>query len=319
MPRAVQLTEIGPEPSLALIEVPDPSPEPGRTLVTFAAAEVAPIDVQIATGKIPGIPTPPLLPGGTAAGTVLESEVHPAGTRVYVSGGPHGMGTRTPGTFADVVNASDDAVVPLPDGLDPEIAAAGVSSATAARYALVDHANVREGEVVLVLGATGAVGSAAIQLAVALGAQVLAAARRPDRVQTGPGVHAISFDGFANAVSEATEGVGVAAIIDTVGGPYMDESIRSGGPRCRHVVLGYTAGTDANFNLPLMSVKEHRLLGMNTNRPTPERRAQLMTEVLDDLATGRVQPRIGERFPLSAAPEAYRADGSAGRILLVAG
>ena len=88
---------------------------------------------------------------------------------------------------------------------------------------------------------------------------------------------------------------------------------------CRHVVLGYTAGTDANFNLPLMSVKEHRLLGMNTNRPTPERRAQLMTEVLDDLATGRVRPRIGERFPLSAAPDAYRADGGAGRILLVAG
>ena len=83
--------------------------------------------------------------------------------------------------------------------------------------------------------------------------------------------------------------------------------------------LGYTAGTDATFNLPLRSVNEHRLLGMNTNRPTPERRAQLMGEVLHDLAEGRVQPRIGERFPLSAAADAYRADGSAGRILLVAG
>jgi NADPH2:quinone reductase len=313
------LTTIGPEPSFATIEVPDSGQEPGRTLVAFIAAEVAPIDVQIATGKIPGIPPPPLLPGGTAAGTVLESAVHPAGTLVYVSGGPHGMGTRTPGSFAEVVHAPDDAVFPLPDQLDPETAAAGVSSATAARYALVDHAAVQRGETVLVLGATGAVGSAAIQLAVALGAKVLAAARRPERVQTGSGIQAISFDGFANAVSEATEGVGVAAIVDTVGGPYVDESIRSGGPRCRHVVLGYTAGTDANFNLPLMSVKEHRLLGMNTNRPTPERRAQLMGEVLHDLAEGRVQPRIGERFPLSAAADAYRADGSAGRILLVAG
>ena len=319
MPHAVQLSSIGSEPSLSTIEIPDPEPAPGRTLVAFAAAEVAPIDVQIATGKIPGVPPPPLLPGGTAAGTVIESGLHPAGTLVYVSGGPYGMGTRTPGTFAEVVSAPDDAVFPLPDMLDPETAAAGVSSATAARYALVDHAAVQSGETVLVLGATGAVGSAAIQLAVALGAKVLAAARRPERVQTGPGIQAISFDGFANAVSEATEGVGVAAIIDTVGGPYMDESIRSGGPRCRHVVLGYTAGTDANFNLPLMSVKEHRLLGMNTNRPTPERRAQLMREVLDDLAEGRVQPRIGERFPLSAAADAYRADGGAGRILLVAG
>jgi NADPH:quinone reductase len=317
--RAVQLTTIGPEPSLATIEVPDSGLEPGRTLVAFAAAEVAPIDVQIATGQIPGVPPPPLLPGGTAAGTVLESAVHPAGTLVYVSGGPHGMGTRTPGTFAEVVHAPDDAVFPLPELLDPETAAAGVSSATAARYALVDHAAVQQGETVLVLGATGAVGSAAIQLAVALGAKVLAAARRPDRVQSGPGVQAFSFDGFADAVAETTEGVGVAAIVDTVGGPYMEESIRSGGPRCRHVVLGYTAGTDSTVNLPLMSVKEHRLLGMNTNRPTPERRAQLMGEVLHDLAEGRVQPRIGERFPLSAAADAYRADGSAGRILLVAG
>ncbi len=319
MPNAVQLTAIGPEPSLAVIEVTDPKPEQGRALVAFAAAEVAPIDVQIATGKIPGIPPPPLLPGGTAAGTVLESGVHPAGAPVYVSGGPHGMGTRTPGTFAEVVNAPDDAVFPLPDMLDVETAAAGVSSATAARYALVDHAAVQEGETILVLGATGAVGSAAIQLAVALGARVLAAARRPERVQTGPGVQAIAFDRFADAVAEATGGVGVAAIIDTVGGPYMEESIRSGGPRCRHVVLGYTAGTDSTVNLPLMSVKEHRLLGMNTNRPTPERRAQLMDEVLDDLAVGRVRPRIGERFTLSAVADAYKADGSAGRILLVAG
>jgi NADPH:quinone reductase len=305
--RRVLLREAGADPDLVVEDAAAPVPSEGEALVRILAAEIQPLDRQVAAGRLP-FARPPLQPGMSAVGETAEG-------RVLVLGGALGLGTTRPGVFAEAVAVPRTHLVSVPDAAAVLDAAAGVSSAISARLALFDHAELRAGEVVLVLGATGAVGAAAVQLAAAAGATVLAAARRADAVSSGPGITPVPLDGLPDAVADHTAGSGAAVIVDCLGGATFQAAVAAGGDRCRHVTVGYAAGPIAELHLPSLMVREHRLLGFNAHRTPIEQLREAAGRALDDLATGTVTVAPARSFPLDDVAAAY-AHAGPGRALL---
>ena len=167
--KAVRIPGFGAAPVLE--ELPDPQPRPGRTIVRMAAATVGHIDRTVWSGAFLKHPPLPYIAGVEAAGTVVASERHAAGQRVWLRGS--GLGTTEDGTWCELIDAPDEALGLLPDGLDMALGAAFFSPCTSAWVALHEIAKLQAGERVLVTGATGAVGSMTVQLAREAGAVVL--------------------------------------------------------------------------------------------------------------------------------------------------
>lgn len=315
MPRELLIHEMGDPPRFALADAGPPPP--GEARLTFLAAEVQPLDRQVATGRLPSAAPVPLRPGTSGVARVERAEGFQPGDVVVVAGGRHGLGTKRPGTFAEEFSAPADCLVRVPSGLDPQVVAAGAGSAFSARLALEDHAAVRAGEVVAVLGAPGGVGSAAVALAAQMGATVVAVSRSAQ--PSADGVTAVTFDDAQAAIREVSGGRGADAIVDTVGGERLVEAVGYGGPRCRHVCLGYSAGVSASLVVPLLMVNEHRLLGFNAHAAPADRAAAVMGRVLDDLRDGVVPVTEAVTFPLAEAAAAYAQVGGRGRVVIVPG
>jgi NADPH:quinone reductase len=305
--RRVLLREAGADPDLVVEDAAAPAASEGDVLVRILAAEVQPLDRQVAAGRLP-FARPPLQPGMSAVGETAEG-------RVLVLGGALGLGTIRSGVFAEAVAVPPSHLVPLPDGAAVPPAAAGASSVISARLALFDHAQVRAGEHVLVLGATGAVGSAAAQIAAAAGATVLAAARRTEAVPSGSGIMALPLAAMAEAVADHTGGRGADVIVDCLGGPTFPSAVAAGGNRCRHVAVGYAAGPVTELRLPSLMVREHRLLGFNAHRTPIAGLREAAVRALDDLASGTVSVAPARSFPLDDVAAAYVHAGP-GRALL---
>jgi NADPH:quinone reductase len=293
-----------------------PVSDPSEGAYELICAEVLPLDVQIAQGLFPPTRPVPFQPGLTGAARRKSD-----GALVIVQGGAFGMGFALPGTFASTFNAPDGAVTELPAGIDPEMAAAGLSNALTARIALIDHARLLAGEHVVVIGARGGAGRAAVSLAQHLGATVTAAVRSPRAGEFEESVAVVDLD-----IDVAGSGYGGLAalgtsrpadvIFDSVGGATLGAAIAAGGNRCRHVLVGFSGGITAPLMLPAMLLREHRLMGFNLYATDRARLDAATREAIGDVATGVVKPRIKARFGLSAASEAY---GSVGgdRVLLV--
>ncbi|GAA0715614.1 zinc-binding alcohol dehydrogenase family protein [Dactylosporangium roseum] len=317
---AVVLARAGNEPQIEIVEEAVERPGPDEVEVQLVAADVSPLDRQIAAGRMPVAAAPPLRLGTTAVARVVPSAAGGAldGALVYVLGELTGMGITRPGTFAERFTVRRDQVVALPGGLDPRRAAAGSAGGLAARLALFDTAALTPDETVLVLGGTGAVGRAAVTVAAAHGARVIAAARTPSAIpQAGPAVTPIGLANLAGDVLELTGGAGADVIIDCVGGPVLSAAMRAGAFRCRHVVLGYTAGMVTEIVIGALMAKEHRLMGFNLMTVAGERQRAVLADVLADLADGRFEPTIGAVYDLSDAPTAFaRAGATVGRTLL---
>ncbi len=271
--------------------------------VELVAADIVPLDRQIAAGGFPPAGPAPYQPGVSAVGRLRD------GSLVSVQGGHHRMGFGRPGCFADRFLAPAAACLPLPDGLDPFVAAAGAEITTTAHLLLHDHAALMAGEKVLVLGANGGVGRASVSLALAAGAQVIAASRRPGELDVPAGVRVVGYDELA--------GLGANVIIDPVGGDVFTAAIRAGAHRCRHVFLGYPAGAVISFVLPLLMIAEHRILGVNEHAIAEPVFMAAARSALDALATGTVRPVISSTHPLGEAATAFAHASSSGRTLLV--
>ncbi len=224
--RAVRIPEFADPPGPVVVDIPTPEPGAGETLIELIAAEIAPLDRQIAMGNLPGAGPLPIQPGATGVGRVLSSETLDAGGLVYVGGGPFGIGNRRPGVMAEQVSVPDAAAVPIPEGVDPMLAAAGVSGGISARQSLFDYGRLQPDGTVLVLGATGSVGRAACQIAAAFGASVLAAGRDTSALDDLDAIP-ISIENLTAEVMAATGGKGADVIIDPLGGPL---------PQLRHPV-----------------------------------------------------------------------------------
>ena len=260
-----------------LEQLPEPQPRPGRTLVRMAATTASHLDRSIAVGGFLRHPPLPYVPGVEAAGTVLQSDRYPVGARVWLRGA--GLGTVEDGTWRETISAPDAALGLLPDAIEMPLGAAFFSPCTASWVALFGVGGLQAGERVLVSGASGAVGSIAVQLARAAGADVAIAA--DDAGSATP-----AFD----------------LLIDAVGGAQLAALLPRLVPGGRAVLVGYTAGRKVELDLAELMQRDLRLLPLNMLRREAEARAAA-PELLSRLADGRLQ-LVLRTFALSQAAEA---------------
>ena len=318
--RAVVLREFGEltgdDSVVGVEEWREPDGSDGEIVVDLLAADLQPLDRQIARGFLPGSGPLPMVAGVSAVGRTVGS-----GRTVVVLGELTGRGIGRDGLFADRFAVEAHQVAPVPPQLDPRAVAAGAVLGMHARHTLFEVAGARPGQNVLVLGATGGFGHAVVATAHSEGLNVIAAARRPDKVQAPAGVHVVGLDdlaGLAPAVKELTGGRGVDVIVDPLGGPVTGAAVRAGARACRHVLLGHTAGAEAVVPVPAMMLGEHRLLGVNGFLITVSDQHAYLREALGDMVAGHHRPLIGATHDLGEAAAAYAgADGVDGRTLLI--
>lgn len=305
--RAVICRSYGAPEDLVVDDVPDPVPGPGQLLVRVRAAAVNFPDVLFIAGKYQVKIPPPFIPGNEIAGEVIAAG----------QGAPFRPGQRVSGTtfgaFAEqaLLDASQAELVP--DDADFASAAAfGVTYRTA-YHALRSTAAVAEGDWVVVLGAAGGVGLAAVDLAVAMEARVLAAASSPEKLdlcrQRGAEA-AVDYDreDLKSRIRELT-GDSARVVLDPVGGSYSEPALRGLARGGTFVTLGYAAGTIPAIPLNLILLKDICVRGMEirtfmTDRPDDAVRD--LHELSQMFAAGTVRPYIGARFPLSQTAAALR-------------
>lgn len=273
--KAMRIHAWGEAPRLETL--PEPTPQPGRSLVRMAATTASHLDRSIAAGGFLRHPPLPYVPGVEAAGTVLQSDRHPVGARVWLRGA--GLGTAEDGTWRETISAPDPALGALPDTIAMPLGAAFFSPCTAAWVALFGVGALQPGERVLVSGASGAVGGVAVQLARAAGAQVTLA-------DAPLGDAAPAFD----------------LLVDAVGGPGLAGLLARLVPGGRAVLVGYTAGRRVELDLAELMQRDIRLLPLNMLRREAEARAAV-PELLARLADGRLTLAL-RTFALSQAAEA---------------
>lgn len=305
--RAVICRSYGTPEDLVIDDVPEPVAAPGQLLVRVHAAAVNFPDVLFIAGKYQVKIPPPFIPGNEIAGEVIA----------VGDGAPFRPGQRVSGTtfgaFAEQALLDASQAELMPDDADFASAAAfGVTYRTA-YHALRSTAAVTQGDWVVVLGAAGGVGLAAVDLAVAMGARVLAAASSPEKLELcrRRGAEAtVDYDreDLKTRIRELT-GDRARVVLDPVGGAYSEPALRGLARGGTFVTLGYAAGTIPAIPLNLILLKDICVRGMEirtfmTDRPDDAVRD--LAELAQMFAAGTVRPYIGARFPLSETAAALR-------------
>lgn len=307
--RALLCTTLGPASDLVVAEVEDPVPGPGEVVVDVDAAGLNFPDTLIIEGKYQFKPDLPFTPGGEAAGTV--SAVGDGVARVEV--GDRVVALYTFGAFAERWKVPAASVAPIPPGLDSiQAAAFGLTYGTS-YYALKDRVKLQPGETLLVLGAAGGVGSAAVELGKAMGATVIAAASTPEKLAWAADLGAdITIDysqvDLRDAVKESTGGRGVDVVYDPVGGDFTEAALRSTAWNGRLAVVGFAAGDIPSIPLNLTLLKGVSIVGVFWGRSMSEEPAlhrQNFADLARMIADGRVRPRVSAEFSLDEYEEAF--------------
>jgi NADPH:quinone reductase-like Zn-dependent oxidoreductase len=306
--RAIVCRAYGPPEDLVFDELPDPAPGPGELVVRVRAAAVNFPDVLLIDGKYQLKIPPPFTPGSELAGDVTA-----VGDGVGLAPGDRVAGASFVGAFAEQALLPAEAVSAIPAGVDyADAAGFGVTYRTA-YHALRSVAQVGHGDWVVVLGAAGGVGLAAVDLAVTLGARVLAAASNPDKLEvcTARGAEAtVDYDreDLKQRIRDVTGG-GARAVLDPVGGPYSEPALRSLARGGRFVTLGYAAGSIPAIPLNLVMLKGITVQGMEIRTfadDHPAENERDLAELNQLFVDGRITPYIGARFPLAQAATALR-------------
>lgn len=322
--RAIVCETLGAPEVLVLRDLPEPEPGPGEIKVRILARAVQYVDVLMVAGQYQFKPPLPFVPGGEAAGEVVALGEDVSGFEV----GDRVMTRHSPGAFAEygVARAAD--TVAIPSGMDADAAAGFRSAYMTAYHALVDRGQLRPGETLLVHGAAGGIGLAAIQVGKILGATVIATASTQEkrRAATEEGAdHVIDYSsgGFRDAVKELTGGRGADVVYDPVGNWVFDESMRCIAWGGRILILGFLGGEPALAKTNHLLIKGASAVGVRLGGFTeyePERAATNLRTLLDWAATGKVRPRISARLPLDRAAEALellKQRKAIGKVLLV--
>lgn len=309
--KAIVITGAGGPDVLRLSEVPDPEPGPGEVAVRVAATAVNRADLLQRQGHYPAPDGWPVdIPGLEYAGVVDQVASGVTGLAV----GDRVMGLVGGGAYAERVVVAAGEVVRVPDSLPLEEAAAVPEVFITAQDALATRLGLAAGEDLLIHAVGSGVGTAALQLARVWGARVSGTSRTGWKLERarelGLDVAIATDDGrFADRVLEATSGRGVDAILDLVGGGYLEENLRSLATLGRQVVVGLTAGRTATLDLGTLLRKRITLVGtVLRSRPGPERAAVARAfahDVVPLLADGRVRPVIHATLPAADAARAH--------------
>jgi NADPH:quinone reductase len=306
--KAVLCKQYGPPDTLVIEEVESPVPGPGEVVVSMRAASVNFPDVLIIQNKYQLKPPLPFSPGSEVSGVVSA-----VGDGVaHVKPGDRVMAILGYGAFAEEAKTEARRVLPLPPGMDFETAAAfGLTYATS-EHALVDRGALQAGETLLVLGAAGGVGIAAIEIGKILGARVIACASTDDklavcRAHGADDVINYATEDLRDRIKTLTSGAGPDVVYDPVGGAYTEVALRSIAWRGRLLVVGFAAGDIPKMPLNLPLLKGCAIVGVfwgEFTRREPQRFAESMQRLSRWYADGRLTPHVSGRYPLERAADA---------------
>jgi len=319
--KALVISALGPDfAGCALADVPDPVRGAGHVLIRVRAASLNFPDLLMTEGKYQLKPDLPFVPGMEVAGEVVAADADSG----FAMGDAVVAGTRL-GGFAERVAVAAGSVRRIPTGMDFAHAASVGAAYNTAYVSLVRCANVQPGEWVLVHGATGGVGLAAVDLAKALGAKVIATSRSAGKLAVVANDYAVDATlpapGFREAVKALTGG-GADVIYDPVGGDVFDESTRCIAFGGRLLVIGFTSGRIAEVptNIPL--IKGFSLIGVRAGeygRRFPAKGRENQDAIWALAAEGKIRPRVDSRYRLAdwrAAFEAMRDSRMVGKIVI---
>ncbi|MBQ5943018.1 MULTISPECIES: NADPH:quinone oxidoreductase family protein [unclassified Massilia] len=306
--KAVRCNDWGPPESLVVTDLPDLQPGPGEVVVDVKAAGVNFPDVLTVQGKYQYKPELPFTPGNEFAGVVRA--VGPGVTAYAPGQGVIGF-TRT-GGFAEQALAPLESLLPVPEGMDFDTAAAITLTYGTSYHAVADRGALQAGETMLVLGAAGGVGLAAIEIGKALGARVIAAASSDEKLAVCKAHGAdelINYEreDLREAIKAATAGRGPDVIYDPVGGQYSEPAFRSIAWRGRHLVVGFAAGEIPRLPWNLMLLKGASVVGVfwgDFTRKEPAAHQAAMQRLMDWMAEGKLRPLVSKRYPLDQTAQA---------------
>jgi NADPH2:quinone reductase len=324
--KAVLCKAYGPPELLAVEDVPPPAPGPGDVLISVAAASLNFPDVLMIENKYQTRPPLPFSPGCEAAGVVKD-----VGREVtHVKRGDRVMAVTGHGAFAEEIVVPAARAVPIPGGMDDVTAASFLFTYGTAHYALCDRGRLLAGENLLVLGAAGGVGLAAIEVGKAVGARTIACASTDDKLALCRAHGADETINYAAAnlrdeIKRLAGEHGVDVVCDPVGGPYTEPALRSTAWNGRFLVVGFAAGEIPKIALNLPLLKGCSIVGVSWGaftRREPARYAASVRQICQWYGGGRLKPHIDRTFPLERAAEALRlmaTRGARGKIVLIVG
>jgi NADPH:quinone reductase len=324
--KAVVCKELGPPEQLVIEEIASVEPGQGQVVVAVKACGVNFPDTLIIAGKYQFKPDLPFVPGSDVAGIVTKVGAGVTRTKV----GDSVLGILAWGGFAEEAAAKESELIPLPPDLDPVTAAAFALPYATSYHALKDRAKLQSGETLLVLGAAGGVGLAAVELGKVMGAKVIAAASSDEKLAV---CRRYGADETINYESEdlkerlkaLTGGRGVDVVYDPVGGPYSDIALRNTAWEGRFLVVGFSNGTIPRIPLNLTLLKGCSIVGVFFGlfaQRDPRHNMQNFQQLLAWLNEGKLRPLISATCSLEHAAEAIRSIADrkvVGKVVVVPG
>ncbi len=297
--------------TLVVEDVPTPQPKAGEVLIRIAAASVNYPDVLMIQKKYQVQPELPFIPGSEVAGTVAA--LGEGVTNVKL--GDRVIAFVSLGGFAEQVVAKAAGLIAIPPELDDATAASFTLVYGTSHHAVIDRGELKAGQTMLVLGAAGGVGLAAVEIGKVLGAKVIAAASTDEKLAVckAHGADVLinySTQDLRAAVKEATGGLGPDVIYDPVGGIYAEPAFRSIAWRGRYLVVGFANGEIPRLPANLMLLKGASMVGVfwgDHVRRDPKANAAAMREMMGWVAEGKLKPLVSARYSLADTAKAFEA------------
>ncbi len=308
--RAIRSHRVGGPETLQLDMIQPLSPARGEVVIAVEACGLNFPDLLLIEDKYQFKAERPFSPGGEVAGRILETgegvQQFKAGQRV--------LALCSWGGFAEQVRVGADRVIPIPDELDALTAATTLYTYGTSLHALKDRAQLKEGETVLVLGAAGGVGLAAVELSKVMGATVIAAASSSEKLElckTKGADHLINYNegDLREQLKTLVGKKGVDVAVDPVGGPYAEPALRSMAWKGRYLVIGFAAGTIPRFPINLILLKGCSVMGVfwgSFAQREPGQNLQNLLQLLEWIKSEKIKQHLHQVYSLEEAPDALK-------------
>ena len=309
--KAIVCNEFGLPEKLKFSELNDPIPSPNQVLIAVEACGINFPDVLIIQNKYQFKPELPFAPGGEVAGKIIGMGDQVQGFQV----GQPVLALCGWGGFAEKVAVDSDRVFPLPPGLSAEVAATTLYTYGTSYHALKDRANLQPGETLLVLGAAGGVGLAAVELGKLMGAKVIAAASSAEKLalcrEKGAEL-TINYEteDLKTRIKELTEGKGVDVVYDPVGGKFTESALRGMAWKGRYLIVGFANGEIPQIPMNLPLLKGCSIMGVfwgQFSKVEAKASFQNIRQLVAWIQEGKIKQHIGRTYTLEEAQEALQA------------
>ncbi|WP_026955853.1 NADPH:quinone oxidoreductase family protein [Algoriphagus vanfongensis] len=309
--QALICAKFGMPETLHLCEIPTPIPGPKQVLVMVEACGVNFPDTLIIQDKYQFKPELPFSPGGELVGKVIVCGKEVSDFQV----GDYVLGLSGWGGMAEKALVDEDRVFALPKDIPAETAAATLYTYATSLYALKDRGGLKSGETLLVLGAGGGIGLAAVELGKLMGAKVIAAASSVDKLAAAKAKGAdltidYTEEDLKTRIKELTDGEGVDVVLDPVGGSYTEQALRGMAWGGRYLVVGFAQGEIPKMPMNLPLLKGCSIVGVfwgNFSRKEADKNRENLNQLMNWISEGKIQKPVVSKYSLKEAPKALRA------------